>query len=123
MITLLITKATTFLNNPDFSLLASQIFGLILTMKGLPSDKEIKELSGTYWDFSPPMIRHLLSEKYDKILGIFVITIPTLTAVSNFNNVYINLIIISIGAICSLPSVKNPIVNKKTKKICELKEK
>lgn len=123
MISLLIIKIINFLSNPDFSLLASQIFGLILTMKGLPNDNELRELAGTYFDLNPHFLKHLISEKYDKILGIFVITIPTLTAVSNFKNVYINLIIISIGAICSLPSVKNPIVNKKTKKICELKEK
>ncbi len=103
----------------EFSLLLTQIFGLILTLKGLPNDKELKELSGTYWDLNPHMLKHLISDSYDKLLGVFVITLPTLTAVAHFNNSYINFSILAVGGIACLPFIKNYYVNKKSKQIRE----
>lgn len=108
---------TLFLSDPLIALTVAQIAGLIILLAGLDSDEEIAARSGTYFNFNPHMLQHLISNNYDQKIGLFIVTLPTILQATNNVPFWSSYLCLIIGLILRFSQIRTCFISKRTQKI------
>lgn len=105
-----------YLSYPLISLSAVQITGLLILVASLDNGKEILARSGTYFDYNPFMIKHLVAHNNDQLLGVFTITLPTILQASK-TPFWISYFILIIALILRFSPIRKIRIENRTNKI------
>jgi hypothetical protein len=106
-----------FLSQPLVALTVTQIMGLAILLAGLDNDEDIAARSGTYFDYNPHMLKHLVSNNYDQKIGLFVVTLPTILQATNEVPFWSSYLCLLIGLILRFTPLRVYRISKRTEKI------